>query len=94
VGKDTTEARSVSNLGVNFHHSIVGEEAEDTGYPAELINHNDLARIGSRQHSALGIGIGDLENQVLSIAQGTVFGCVHLVYIKVAYAQSVLNLHN
>ena len=84
---------AVSLLGVDLDHSVGGEEAEDTSHSPQFVNHNDLASVGRGKHSTLGIGIGNLENQVLGISQRAVFLCVHLVNIEVANCNSVSNSH-
>jgi hypothetical protein len=88
-------SKKVSPLsGTDLYHSVVGKEAEDASHSPQLVHHNDLTSIGGGKYRALGIGIGNLENQILGIAQSTIFSCVHLVDIESAYAQGVLNFHN
>ena len=81
-------------LGIDLDHSVVGEEAEDASHSTEFVNHNDLASVGRGKHRTLGVGVGNLENQVLGIAQSAVFLCVHLVDIESANRNSVSNSHS
>jgi hypothetical protein len=55
-------------LGVDLYHSVLGEEAEDASHSPQLVNHDTLASSGRGKHSAIRVGIGDLENQILGIA--------------------------
>ena len=81
-------------LGVDLDHSVLGEESEDASHSPQLVNHDALASVGRGKHSALGIGIGDLQYQVFGISQSAVFTGIHLMDIESANAQGVLDSHS